>query len=89
MGLATKVNEMLIEGAKQLQGFARRPFMARAVEALVPRGWRRAQRELGRDRETIRKGLHEFRTGVEFIDGRCASGVKSDDTNCGRTCAGT
>jgi len=79
MELTSKVKELLIEGAKQLQGCARRLFMARAVEAMGPGGQRRAQRELGWDRETIRKGLHELRTGVECIDGRCANGAKSAD----------
>lgn len=79
MELTSKVKELLIEGAKQLHGYARRLFMARAVEAMGPRGQRRAQRELGWDRETIRKGLHELRTGVECVDGRCANGAKSAD----------
>lgn len=79
MELTSKVKELLIEGAKQLQGYARRLFLARAVEAMGPRGQRRAQRELGWDRETIRKGLHELRAGVECVDGRCANGAKSAD----------
>jgi len=53
--------------------------VARAVEAIGPDSQRLAQRELGWDRETIRKGLRELKTGVECVDGRCANGAKSAD----------
>jgi hypothetical protein len=79
MELTSKVKVLLKEGARQLRGYARRLFMARAVDALGAGGQRLAQRELGWDRETIRKGLHELRTGVECVDGRCANGAKPAD----------
>jgi hypothetical protein len=79
MELTTKVKVLPKEGAMQLRGSARRLFMARAVDAMGPEAQRLAQRELGWDRETIRKGLHELRTGVECVDGRCANDAKSAD----------
>lgn len=62
--LTHEVKSLLIETAKELKGSARRLFMARAVKAMGKGGQRRAERELGWDRETIRKGVQELESGI-------------------------
>jgi len=58
----------LIETAKTLRGHERRLFMARTAQALGNGGQRRAERELGWSRVTIRKGMHEWRSGITCCD---------------------
>jgi hypothetical protein len=50
--------------------------MARTVKELGPGGQRRAERELGWNRETIRKGAHELERGVTCLDNLSARGRK-------------
>ena len=50
---------LFLETTRSLQGSARRLFMARTVKELGPGGQRRAERELGWNRGTLRKGTHE------------------------------
>lgn len=64
MELTDTLITLFIETAKTLKGSARRLFMARTVQKLGPGGQRLAQRQLGWNRETIRKGTHELRSGV-------------------------
>ncbi len=64
MELTPEVKSLLIETAKDLQGSARRLFMARTVKALGKGGQRKAERELGWDRQTIRKGMWELESGI-------------------------
>lgn len=64
MELTPEVKSLLIETAKDLKGSARRLFMARTVKALGKGGQRKAERELGWDRQTIRKGRHELESGI-------------------------
>jgi len=54
----------------------RRVFMARTVEELGEGGQRQAQRELGWNRATIRKGTHELRSGVTCADAFALRGRK-------------
>lgn len=58
----------LIETARALRGAERRRFMAQTVEAFGPGGQRRAETELGWNRATIRKGLHELHSGITCAD---------------------
>ena len=58
----------LIETAKDLHGAERRLFMARTVRAMGEGGQRRAEEELGWNRVTIRKGMHELTSGVTCWD---------------------
>ena len=58
----------LIETAKTLRGHERRLFLARTVQALGNGGQRRAETELGWSRVTIRKGMHELRSGINCCD---------------------
>jgi hypothetical protein len=50
--------------------------MARVVKRLGEGGQRRAARELGWDRETIRKGQHELASGLVCLDGYAGRGRK-------------
>lgn len=49
--------------AKRLKGSERRMFMAQTARLFGPRGHRRAERELGWDRKTLRKGEDELQHG--------------------------
>jgi hypothetical protein len=57
MELTEEVKELLLTTAKELKGSARRMFMARTVQALGQGGKLLAERELGWNRGTIRKGM--------------------------------
>jgi hypothetical protein len=76
MDLTESLKSLFIETAKSLKGSARRLFMARTVKELGPGGQRRAERELGWNRETIRKGMHELQRGVICLDNFAARGRK-------------
>jgi hypothetical protein len=76
MELIARLKESLILAAEHLTGSVRRVFMARTVEALGAGGQRLAERELGWDRETVRKGESESRLGRESIDFRAFNGPK-------------
>jgi hypothetical protein len=58
----------LIETAKVLRGHDRRLFMARTAQSLGNGGQRRAETEFGWSRVTIRKGMHELRSGITCCD---------------------
>src|SRR5450631_231169 len=58
----------LIETAKVLRGSDRRLFMARTAQSLGKGGQRRAETEFGWSRVTIRKGMHELRSGISCCD---------------------
>jgi hypothetical protein len=68
MELTESLRGLLTATAKQLRGSARRLFMARTVRELGPGGQSLAERELGWNRETIRKGLHELASGITCVD---------------------
>src|SRR5207248_4570347 len=74
--LTRQVKECLQGTADALRGVDRRLFMARTVQALGPAGQRRAERELGWNRVTIRKGMHELTSGVRCVDAFCLRGRK-------------
>lgn len=68
MELTEEVKELLVKTAKELKGSACRLFMARTVRALGKGGQRRAEQELGWNRERIRKGEHELKSGLVCAD---------------------
>ncbi len=68
MELIEEVKELLIQTAKALKGSEKRLFMARTVRALGKGGKTMAQRELGWNRRTIRKGEQELESGVVCVD---------------------
>ena len=59
---------VLIDTAKALKGSQRRRFMAQTVKAMGRGGQVWAEAHLGWNRETIRKGMHELRTGMTCVD---------------------
>jgi hypothetical protein len=76
MELTDTLKSLFIETAKTLKGSPRRLFMARTVKELGPGGQRRAERELGWNRATIRKGMHELQSGIVCVDNFAARGRK-------------
>jgi hypothetical protein len=76
MDLSDSLRSLFIETAQTLKGHARRRFMAQIVKQLGPGGQRRAERELGWNRETIRKGLHELDSGRICLDNFTGRGRK-------------
>jgi hypothetical protein len=76
MELTDSLKALFIDTAACLKGSARRLFMARTVQELGPGGQRRAERELGWGRPTIRKGQHELASGVSCVDAFSARGRK-------------
>src|SRR5438105_87719 len=76
MELVEEIKELLRETAKELKGSACRLFMARTVHALGEGGQRQAERELGWNRGTIRKGQRELKRGIVCIDAFSSRGRK-------------
>jgi hypothetical protein len=72
--LPDAVLTVLSETASELKGAARRRFMARTVCELFDGVINRAVRVLGWDERTLRKALHEWRSGITCLDGRSAAG---------------
>src|ERR1700694_5564194 len=68
MELTASLKALFTDTAKQLRGSARRRFMARTVRELGPAGPSVAERELGWNRGTIRKGMHELTSGITCVD---------------------
>ena len=76
MELTEPVRALLREAAHALTGSERWRFLARTVEELGPGGQRRAERELGWSRVTIRKGQRELTSGVTCVDAFALRGRK-------------
>src|SRR3954463_9086202 len=76
MELSDTLTALFIETAQALKGPARRRFMAQTVKELGSGGQRRAERELGWSRVTIRKALHELDSGLICLDNVAARGRK-------------
>ena len=76
MELTDSMITLCRETAKALKGSARRVFMARTVKELGQGGQRRAERVLGWERKTIRKGMHELASGITCVDAFNARGRK-------------
>ncbi len=68
MELTESLKALFKDTAQQLRGSARRVFMARTVREIGPGGHTVAERELGWNRGTIRKGMHELTSGVACVD---------------------
>ena len=76
MEFTDSLKALFVETARSLKGSARRLFMARTVKELGPGGQRRAERDLGWSRVTIRKGTHELESGFQCLDAFSARGRK-------------
>ena len=77
--LTEEIKSLLLNTAKELKGRALRMFMARTVQALGEGGQRLAERELGWNRGTIRKGMHELESGICCLDAYTARGRKRSE----------
>jgi hypothetical protein len=76
MEFTDSLKALFMDTGRSLKGSARRLFMARTVKELGPGGQRRAERELGWSRVTIRKGTHELASGFTCLDAFAARGRK-------------
>jgi Rhodopirellula transposase DDE domain len=76
MELTDSLKALFLQTAQSLKGSARRLFMARTVKELGPGGQRRAERDLGWSRVTIRKGTHELESGFTCLEAFAARGRK-------------
>ena len=76
MELTASLKALFIETAQTLKGSARRRFLAGTVKELGHGGQRRAERELGWNRQTIRKALRELDTGLTCLDAVALRGRK-------------
>lgn len=76
MELTASLKTLFMETAQALKGSARRLFMARTVKELGPGGQRCAERALGWNRGTLRKGTHELQSGCTCLDAFSARGRK-------------
>ncbi|GAC1460049.1 MAG: hypothetical protein PVSMB4_19110 [Ktedonobacterales bacterium] len=76
MELTEAVKTLVHDAVQQLKGSARRVFMAKTVRELGNGGQRRAERELGWSRMTIRKGTHELDSGIACLDAFALRGRK-------------
>ena len=72
--LTDSVKKLFNETASQLKGAARRQFQAQVVMELGYGGQLLAQKELGWDRNTIRKGIQELTSGITCVDNYSARG---------------
>jgi Rhodopirellula transposase DDE domain len=76
MECTDSLKALFMDTARSLTGSARRIFMARTVKERGPGGQRRAERELGWSRVTIRKGTHELESGFICLEAFTARGRK-------------
>src|SRR3954464_5860089 len=65
---APEMIPVLIDTAKTLRASQRRLFMAKTVKAMGPGGQLWAEVHLGWNRGTIRKAMHELRSGMTCVD---------------------
>ena len=75
MELTTAVCVLLQETAEAFHGAQRRRFMAETVAAFEL-SQRRAERQLGWARDTLRKAQHELHSGITCVDNFSARGRK-------------
>src|SRR4030095_9105197 len=76
MELTDSLKTLFVHTARSLTGSPRRLFMARTVKELGLGGQRRAERELGWSRVTIRKGTQELDRGFPCLYAVAARGRK-------------
>jgi hypothetical protein len=84
MELTELSRKMLVETGKTLKGVERRLFMARTVRSFGIGGQRMAERELGWSRVTVRKAMHELKSGIQCKDAYCLRGRKRSEEHLPR-----
>jgi hypothetical protein len=75
MELTEAMAVLLKNTAEEFHGARRRRYMAETVEAF-DLGQRQVERQLGWARDTVRKALHEFHSGITCVDNFSARGRK-------------
>ena len=78
--LTESLKLLFIGTANNLKGHQKRRFMALTVQELGKGGQRLAERELGWNRDLIRKGTREVETGIICLDAFKARGRKRIET---------
>jgi len=78
-GFCDSFKSLVKSAATKLKGNARRLFMAETVKEIGPGGQAVAERELGWNRGTIRKGLHELNSGITCSDAYALRGRKRSE----------
>ena len=78
--LTDGLKSLLIETAKNLAAHQRRRFMAQTVQELGYGGQRLAEKELGWNRDLIRKGTREVESGIVCLDAFQTRGRKPVET---------
>ena len=68
MELSKDWKKIIIETGQELKGYARRIFQAKIVKVLGKGGQRKAEKELGWNRGTIRKGQAEMKGNFAYLD---------------------
>ena len=74
MELTDGFKNNIVATGKALRGVQRRLFIARTVQSLGIGGQRWAEKEFGWNGITIRKGMHELRSGISCCDAFAARG---------------
>jgi hypothetical protein len=73
---------LLRAGARRLTGYQRRLFMAEVATQLCAANARQAEVRFGWGRETVAKGLHEMRSGIQCLENFTArSRRRSEEMN--------
>jgi len=78
--LTDSFKSLLIETGNNLKGHQRRRFIAQTVKEMGKGGQRRAEKELGWNRNLIRKGTREIESGIICLDAFQARGRKRVET---------
>ena len=76
MELTDSLQALLVDTSKALKGSSRRLFMAHTVKELGPSSQRLAERALGWNRSTMRKGTHALNSGCICLEAFAARGRK-------------
>jgi len=72
---------LLRSGARRLTGYQRRLFMAEVATELCAANARQAEVRFGWGRETVAKGLHEARSGIQCLENFTARSRRRSEEN--------
>jgi hypothetical protein len=79
---ANPYDDLLRAGAQRLTGHQRRLFQAQVCLALCDGNPRQAEYRFGWGRHTVRKGLHEYQSGLRCLENFQAHGRRrTEDQN--------
>ena len=74
--ISEPVRRVIKRTARKLKGHQKREFIAEVTLELLDGNARKAEREFGWGRETVRKGIRELTTSIRCIDNYSARGNK-------------